>query len=298
MIPVTHPAHKGPPPLGALLFRPGPGLAPEAHRVARALMEDAARNRGGRVSPEEGGTWRLVAAPPALEMARRTLSAVLQGRDAALLTEALASPAPAAPGSTGPEAVLAALPIESLLERRALLGFGPGGRPRPAGWRILPSRSAIAAALGPAWEGEPWQAHGWAIVARRLAEGVSPAEGPLHLDLPAEACLPASPHVLPVLPARAMARPPATPFAVDGPGPAAWGMIDPANLPGLALHLTHDPALERLPAAFWHALGPGRVVLEGVVDQAALEWGLAQGFARFGGPQADRLLAAIRQRPR
>ncbi|SHJ84972.1 hypothetical protein SAMN02745194_03543 [Roseomonas rosea] len=298
MIPVTHPAHEGPPPLGALLFRPGPGLAPEAHRVARALMEDAARNRGGRVSPEEGGTWRLVAAPPALDMARRTLSAVLHGRDAALVTEALASPAPEKPENSGPEALLRALPVESLLERRAILGFGPGGMPRPAGWRVLPSRKAIASALGKAWEGEPWQAHGWAVVARRAAERAAPEDAPLHLDLLPEALATTAPNLLPVLPPRALARPPAMPFAVDGPGLAALEMIDPANLPGLALHLAHDPALEALPADFWRALGPARVVLEGVADRAALEWGLAQGFARFTGPQADRLLAALRQRPR
>lgn len=296
MIPVMPMAREVPPPIAALLFRPGPGLAPEAHRVARALLEDAARNRGGRVSEAGDGTWRLVAAPPALEMARRTLSAVLNGRDAALLTEALAAPASPARADTGPEAILAALSLDSLLERRAILGFGPGGALQPAGLRLLPSAGAIAAALGPRWAGEPWQAHGWELVARRAMQSTAPAEGTLHLDLPPEALPDAPAAVLPLLPARALARPPACPFAVAAPGPAGLAMLDPAHLPGTVLHFTFDPALDALPPGFWRALGPGRVVLEGVGDAAGLEWGLARGIARFAGPQPDRLLAALRRR--
>ena len=297
-IPATHPAQGGPAPLAALLFRPGPGLAPEAHRIARALLEDAARRRGGHVSAEDDGSWRLVAAPPALEVARRTLAAVLHGRDAALLTEALAAPPPPEPAGTGPEAILSALPIDSLLERRAILGFGPGGQPWPAGWRILPAPAAIAAALGPAWAGEPWQAHGREWVARRAMALPRPEE-PLHLDLPPEALDgAATPAFLPVLPARALARPPAQPFAVAMPGHAALGLIDPARLPGLALHLPWEPALDMLPRSIWPALGPGRIILEEVRDADGLEWGLARGILRFTGPQADRVLAALRRRVR
>ncbi|HEY8610518.1 MAG TPA: hypothetical protein VIL69_04420 [Roseomonas sp.] len=297
MIAVTHPAPDGAPPLTALLFRPGPGLAPEARRVARALLEDAARNRGGRVSSAEDGTWRLVAAPPALEMARRALSAVLNGRDAALVTEALAVPPVPAQAGTGPEAILSALPIETVLLRRPILGFGPGGVPRPAGLRLLPSAEAIAAALGPRWAGTPWQVHGWEVVARRMLALPIPPEGPLHIDLPPEALAPgAALPFLPVLPPRALARPPAMPFAVDGPDAAALAMINPSCLPGAALHLACDPALDALPPAFWRALDPARVVLEGVADAAGLEWGLSRGIARFAGPQADRLLAALRRR--
>jgi hypothetical protein len=299
MILATHPPLDGAPPLAALLFRPGPGLAPEAHRVARALMEDAARSRGGRISSSGDGTWRLVAAPPALELARQALDAVLNGRDAALLTEALAAPPPP-PRQSGPEATLSDLPITALLERRAILGFGPGGAPCPAGMRVLPSAGAIAAALGPRWAGTPWQAHGAEVVARRALDQFyvlsSVMEGPLYLDLPPEA-LPLVPgFFLPVLPPRALACPPGVPFAVAGPGAAALAMMDPAHLPGTALHLTRDAALDSLPPDFWRALGPGRVVLEGVTDPAGLEWGLARGIARFSGPQADRLLVALRRR--
>ncbi|MCR0984807.1 hypothetical protein [Roseomonas populi] len=305
MIALTHPAQDGPAlPLpglvpGALLFRPGPGLAPEAHRVARALLEDAARNRGGRVSSAEDGTWRLVAAPPALEMARRALSAVLNGRDAVLVTEALAAPPPAmpAPAATGPEAILSALPLEGLLERRAILGFGPGGVPRPAGMRVLPSASAIAAALGPRWEGAPWLAHGWAVVARRALSLPAPTEGVLHIDVPPEV-LPGEAALwrLPVLPASALAAPPPCCFGVGGLTHAALALVEPAAVPGSALHIAHDPALDELSRGFWDGLGPGRVVLEGVADSAGLEWGLARGIARFSGPQADRLLTALRRR--
>jgi hypothetical protein len=299
MIPFTSPsaplAHEAPP-IASLLFRPGPGLAPEAHRVARALLEDAARNRGGRVSDGGDGTWRLEAAPPALEMARRSLSSVLNGRDAALLTEALAAPPSPLPFGTGPEAILSAQPLDSLLERRPILGFGPGGVPRPAGLRLLPSASAIAAALGPRWGGEPWQAHGWELVARRAMRLALSFGEQLHLDMPPEALRDAPADVLPLLPALALACPPARPFAVAAPGAVGLAMLDPAHLPGTVLHLAFDPALDGLPPGFWHALGPGRVVLEGVADAAALEWGLARGMARFAGPQPDRLLAALRRR--
>ena len=305
MLPFPPPAQDGPP-FAALLFRPGPGLAPEAHRVARALLQDAARHRGGRVSAEGDGTWRLVAAPPALEMARRALSAVLNGRDAALVTEAVAAPAAPPPRAAdpGPEAILAALPLASLLERRPILGFGPGGAPRPAGVRVLPSPGAVAQAVGPRWAGAPWQAHGRDIVARRAAAAPVPAgtgEGALHLDLPPDAlglvagASAGGVPVLPILPPRALARPPAVPFGLAGPPAAAMAMLDPARLPGLALHLPRDPLLDSLPAAFWQAIGPARVVLEGVADAAAMEWGLARGIARFAGPWAERLLAARRR---
>ncbi|WP_209380946.1 hypothetical protein [Pararoseomonas baculiformis] len=297
MFPVTHPAQDGPAPLAALLFRPGPALAPEAHRVACALLEDAARRRGGRASADEDGGWRLVAAPPALEVARRTLAAVLHGRDAALVTEALAAPPPPAPGQRGLEAMLATRPIEQLVERRAILGFGAGGMPRPAGWRLRPDRAAIAAALGAGWVGAPWQAHGWELVARRIAALPWPGEGPLHLDLPPEVLPPrGAPPFLPVLPPRALASPPPVPFAVDGPAAAALGMVDPAYLRAQVLHLAYEPALDLLPATFWGLLGPGRVVLEGVEDEAGLRWGLARGIARFSGPEPDRVLAALRRR--
>ncbi|MFC0385216.1 hypothetical protein [Muricoccus vinaceus] len=292
MIPAPHQARHGPP-LAALLFRPGPGLAPEAHRVARALLEDAARNRGGRVSAAGQGAWRLEAAPPALEMARRALSAVLNGRDAALLTEAPATPPAAAASASGPEAILRALPLEALLERRPILGFGAGGGPRPAGLRVLPSASAIAAALGPRWAGAPWQEHAGNLVARRALGLVPPPEGPLHLDLPPETLpdLGAAP-LLPVLPLRALARPPAALFGVDGLSVAALALLDPAQLPGAVLHLTLEPGLDALPAGLWRLLNPARVVLGGVADAAGLEWGLARGIGRFTGPWPDRLLAA------
>ncbi|MFH5926019.1 hypothetical protein [Roseomonas xinghualingensis] len=295
MHPVTLPAQHGPA-LAALLFRPGPHLPPEAHRVAHALLQDAARNRGGRVSSAADGTWRLEATPPALEHARRALAAVLNGRDAVLVTEAVAAPpVPERPG-TGPEAILAAKPLHSLLERRPILGFGSGGIPRPAGLRLLPSAPAIAAALGTAWEGSPWQAHGWEVVARRALASPHPAETPLHLDLPPEALpLVKGAALLPVLPPRILARPPIRPFAVAGLTAAHLAILDPAHLPGTAIHLNHDPALEALPPAFWRALKPARVVLEGVADAAGLEWGLSRGIARFTGPQADRLLDVLRR---
>ncbi|WP_424136947.1 hypothetical protein [Roseomonas chloroacetimidivorans] len=293
MIPLSRPAEHGPPPqtpLGALLFRPGPGLAPEAHRVAHALLQDAARNRGGRISSAADGAWRLEAAPSALELARRTLSAVLRGRDAVLVTEALAMPPVPEASGTGPEAILAAAPLEPLIERRPILEFGPGGVPRPAGLRVLPSAPAIAAALGPRWAGAPWQAHGWEIVARRARSIAPPAQAVLHLDQPPE-CQAGAP-VLPVLPLGALARPPASHFALAGLTAAALALLDPAYLPGMALHLTLDPDLNALPDGFWQALDPARVVLEGVADAAGLEWGLSRGIGRFAGPQADRLLGA------
>jgi len=292
MIPIAHPAREGPPPPAALLFRPGPGLAPAAHRVARALLEDAARHRGGRVSSAGDGTWRLEAAAPALELARRVLSAVLNGRDAALVIEAMSAPAPALPAGTGPEAVLAATPLDALTERRAILGFGPGGVPHRAGWRVRVLAGAVAAAMGPRWAGEPWQAHGRAAVARRMAGG-RPEEEPVHREWPPEVPLEGvPPGVLPVLPARVLAAPPAGRFGVDGPDAAALALLDPAHLPGEALHLTLDAALAALPEALWLALRPGRVVLEGVADGAGLEWGLARGIGRFVGEGADRVLAS------
>ncbi|WP_043830807.1 hypothetical protein [Muricoccus aerilatus] len=296
MTPAPHPARQGPP-LAALLFRPGPGLAPEAHRVARALLEDAARNRGGRVSSAEDGAWRLVAAAPALDMAHRALTAVLHGRDAALLTETVAVPLTAQAPATGLEALLGAIPLERLLERRPILGFGEGGAPCLVGERVLPSATAISTALGTRWAGAPWQTHAWGLVARRTLALLPESEGTLHLDLPPEA-MPAAPPgaLLPILPPRALARPPVGRFGIDGPGAAGLALIDPAHLRGEVLHLPFDPALVALPDGFWVALDPARVVLEGVAEGAALSWGLARGIGRFAGPWPNRLLAARRRR--
>lgn len=295
MTPAPHPARQGPA-LAALLFRPGPGLAPEAHRVARALLEDAARNRGGRVSSAEDGAWRLVAAQPALDMARRALSAVLHGRDAALLTETAVPPPVAQAPATGLEAILAAIPLDGLLERRPILRVAAGGVPVPEGERVLPSPAAIAAALGPRWSGAPWQAHAWEAVARRALAMPPEGEGPLHLDLPPEATAAVPPAgLLPILPPQALARPPAGRFGIDGPSPAGLALIDPAHLRGEVLHLPFDAALDALPAGFWAALDPARVVLEGVAEPAALSWGLARGIGRFAGPWPTRLLAARRR---
>lgn len=286
-------------PPGALLFRPGPTLAPDAHRVARALLEDAARQRGGRVLPAEDGAWRLEGAPPVLEEARRALAAVLTGRDAALVTEAVAAPVTlvAPPAGEGPERLLAARPLNSLLRRRAILGFGGGAAPRLAGTRLHPSTRALKAALGPRWAGQPWLDHARGLVARRaLAELAIPPGPPLHLDLMPED-LPAldpeaGPAPLPLLPVRALADPPRGRFAVAGLGAETLALMDPARLPGTAIHLTHARALEALPESTWAAIGAARVVLEGVADRAALEWGLVRGIGRFAGPQADRILAA------
>ena len=295
MTPAPHPAQEGPP-IAALLFRPGPGLTPEARRVARALLEDAARNRGGRVSSAEDGAWRLVAAQPALEMARRALAAVLHGRDAALLTETVATPSvPLAP-STGLEAMLGAPHLDDLLERRSILGFGPGGELRPMGQRVLPSAAAIASVLGARWAGAPWQAHARDVVARRALSLATPTAAPLHLDLPPEALPPpAGRWFLPLLPPRALARPLAGRFGLAGLPASLLPLIDPRHLPGEALHLAFDPALDALPGDFWQALNPARVVLEGVADAEALSWGLSRGIMRFTGPWPDRLLAAGRR---
>ncbi|WP_426959230.1 hypothetical protein [Muricoccus radiodurans] len=289
-------------PPGSLLFRPGPALGPEAHRIARALLEDAARHRGGRVMPAEDGAWRLEGAPPVLEEARRALAAVLTGRDAALVTEAVASPATlvAPPVGEGPERLLALRPLASLLRRRAILGFGGGAMPRLAGVRLHPSTRAVQAAIGPRWAGAPWLDHARGLVARRaLAEMPSAARetAPVHLDLLPEDLPPpearaAGPMPLPVLPPRALAEPPRGPFAIAGLSPEALALMDPARLPEAVLHLRHGPGLMALPDTIWAAIGPDRVVLEGVADRAALEWGLVRGIGRFAGPQADRILAA------
>ncbi|TPG60586.1 hypothetical protein EAH89_04305 [Roseomonas nepalensis] len=294
MTPAPHPAQDGPP-LAALLFRPGPGLAPEAHRVARALLEDAARNRGGRVSSAEDGAWRLVAAQPALEMARRALAAVLHGRDAALLTETITAPAAPLVPSTGLEAMLGATPLEGLLERRPILGFGPGGELRPMGQRALPAAAAIRSVLGARWAGAPWQAHAHDVVARRALALAPPSADPLHLDLPPEALPVAVENLLPLLPARALARPPAGRHGVADLPASLLSLLNPAHLPGEALHLAFDPALDDLPGDFWQALNPARVVLEGVADAEALSWGLARGILRFAGPWPNRLMAARRR---
>ncbi|WP_159349942.1 hypothetical protein [Roseomonas harenae] len=157
--------------------------------------------------------WNSPAAP---------FTAVLLGRDAVLVTEAVAAPPAPEPSGTGPEAILAALPLHALLERRPILGFGLGGVPRPAGLRLLPSATATAAALGPAWAGEPWQAHGWDAVARRALSSLPPADGPLHLDVPPEVLPATGAALLPVLPPRALSRPPPCPSPSQGSVPRCW----------------------------------------------------------------------------
>jgi len=310
-----------------LRLRPGPGAA--RRRAALALLEEAARDGGGRVLRDGEGDL-LLALRDGEHGPERGPGALLEGvaaRLAGLFGEsALLCPAPP-PGAVPPPAPAAPAVAAARfdLRRDPVVGLGGRAGPRLAGLHLHAGAGPVGA-RGEAWGTGADAAEGDDHLARHAALGRAgeaaaalatpagraellgaPPGVPLHLGWPAGRPwdggggfdgLP----VLPVLPlsALASAAPPA-PFALSLPGaPGALAallpLLDPAALPGEALHLRWEPLLPSLPADALDALGPGRMVLEGADSEAALAWGLSRGIGRFTGAHPSRLLAALRRR--
>jgi hypothetical protein len=282
----------------ALLFRPGPTLGEDARRVARALLEDVVRRRGGRLGPLPGGGYRLEAASAALDAARDSLAAVLRGRDALLMMDRRADPPATAPPRDVPEERIAALPLRALLRLDPVLGFGRGGGAGTAPYRLalpaLPDDDAIREALGPRWSTPPNLEHARDLVAARLLREGAGWPGPLHLYA-GEGLLPdLPPDILPLRPPRMLAEPGQRPYGVIGLHAAAPIGLAAAGADILYLPVPHLSGVEGVGAptdAALATLGRGRVILDGVADDAALARAAGSGILGAAGPAAARALA-------
>ena len=249
---------------------------------------------------------------------------------AALL--ALPAPVPVAPqmpvaSPAGIEALADAAPLPPLLRREGVLHLAPGAPRRLALLRLRLAPSALPAGLGAAAEDADLAHHVRdRLRARLLAALADPARReallgatppvPLLLDLP-RALLPDPPAAPPedaaaapaliaaLTPAEALAdglaaraavlRHAGWGLAVRGLDAAALGVLAPESLPGDLLLLRWSPALAaRGPTAALRRVDSARLALTGCDGEAALEWGLALGIARFAGPGIAALMAATR----
>ncbi|MDO9708736.1 hypothetical protein [Paracraurococcus lichenis] len=295
----------------ALLLPPAPRLVatPARWRLAEAVLEDAAATGGGTLLRSAGGgTLLLGASPSAARRAAEALGRLMeeagglpvwhlpQETEAVLTWAALEAPAPIPmPPPPAPVAglhpALDGLTADAVL--RADLLLPPEGP--AAGRRLRLSRSAIAAAIGPAAADPDLLAHAGERMAARLLPGLAA----WACDLPGLRLIPVSRDRLPA-PARQPGAVAVLPLAVlVDPGLAGlrrrlaergWGLgfagleagtlrvLDPRRLAADLLLLRWSPALaEGAPAAALRALGPGRVVLTGTGE------GPGTAFAREAG---------------
>lgn len=236
-----------------------------------------------------------------------------------------AVPAPA----VGIEAIADAVPLPSLLRRDAVLHIARGAPQRLALLRLRLSVAALAPHLGPAALDDDLARHARdRLRGHLLATLAEPASRdgllgamppvPLLIDLPL-ALMPDPP--APVTDETDAAPPPALiaaltvgeamaeglaeqrvalrqagwGLAVRGLNAARLALLAPEALPADLLLLRWSPALADRPAAgALRRVDPARLVLTGCDGAAALEWGLALGISRFGGPWIDLLMAAKR----
>jgi hypothetical protein len=87
-------------------------------------------------------------------------------------------------------------------------------------------------------------------------------------------------------------------LALNGLTAEALGLLAPEALASanwLVLHWSPRLADGRAAAAALRRIDPARLVLDGCDGVEALEWGLGLGIARFGGPQVEAVLAALRR---
>ena len=272
----------------------------ERRRVALALLQEAARGQGKVTEDPASGTLLLRAPQSVLDRAAAVLEPLFAGRTTTL--------PPRIPTLRRPPPAPVAPPAEAapLLGRRPILGLAAGGLPRLAGLRLILRPGSPG--LPPAGKSPPHLLrHAQDELLRQGAEALAEGDAarllgpsprlPLHLDRPwGAAPLPPGLAGLPVLPVLPVARlaegPPEGPFALGGLRAALLDLCEPAALPGVALHLAWDPALAARPGLV-AALEPGRVVLEGVEEEAVLNWGLSLGIGRFVGGWAERVLESM-----
>jgi hypothetical protein len=304
--------------------------ASHRRRVLKVLLQDAAQTGGGQVFETTTGEMLLLgtqasaAARATAALGRLAGSVPLVLETWPLPQEAqrlmawvesanllpAAGPAPATPGIGGLDALLATLPPELVLRRRAILRLGsemalPG--------RLLElSRPALAAELGALAEDADLRRHAEdALVRRLLPQLATPGplrpQGTLLLPLPIDH-LPGPvprPGIVGVLPLQAAADPDALEerrsalaeqgwgLAIGGLDAAALRLVDADAIPADWLLLQWSPAL----AALNPALAPAtlrRCLLLGCDAPDALAWGQSRGINRFVGPHVEAVLAAAR----
>lgn len=195
-------------PAGRVALRLPPPGGPGQRRVAVAILEEAARSRGGAVLESAGGDLLLTEAEAAEADRVAVILAGLLGTHpdrydlpaeaAALL--ALPASAPIAmqfvpPPAAGIEVAGDEAPLEALLRRDGVLYLSPGAPRRLALLRLTADRATLAAQLGPAAVDPDLLRHAEARLAARLLRAVAepasrdallggPPAVPLLLDLP------------------------------------------------------------------------------------------------------------------
>ncbi len=228
--------------------------------------------------------------------------------------EPLPSPAPAA-AAAGLDALLDALPFAAAVERRPVARLAPGRGPAVAADRFVVSRGRLAAALGPAAEGdEDLLRHAADRVAARLphrpAVRCSAAPRvPVLLPLPLRPSPGRAPRpgLIGVLPLAAAARGGGPSLAERRAELAALGWrlgvggLDAAALRFVALAalgaaadlllIRWSPALAQQEDALRGA-DLQALVLTGCDGAEAVRWGRNAGLVLFGGPGAEAMLAA------
>lgn len=321
----------------ALYLPPGRPLtgAPHRRRAVRLLLQEAALAGGGEVFETAAGELLLlgasgpVAARTAATLARLVGDAIgpeiwrLPADAPRLLAWAgsanLPPPAASALGLAasalpGLETVLEALPLARVLRRRAILQHAPGAPPLLAARRLLFSRSALAAELGPLAGDADLLRHAEdrlaaSLPARLPGREQDPTDGPLLLPLPLGGPPVPAPRLglVGVLPLAAAADPAALAENRTALAHAGWGLalagldatalrlVPPAGLAADLLLLRWSPAMtDRAVAAALRGTPPARLVLTGCDRPEAMDWGRSQGLTHFAGPHIEALLAAAR----
>lgn len=214
------------------------------------------------------------------------------------------------------DALLASLPVQTVLERRAVARLAPDRAPTVAAERLVVARGALAAALGPSADDEDLLRHAEDRIAARLPGAAFPPDGaagplagvpartPLLLPLPLRPSPPPAPRpglvgVLPLACAaaghlslagrRAELAGLGWRLAVDGLDAAALDAVPLAALEADLLLLRWSPAFAERPGALRGA-DPQAMALTGCDGDEALAWGRAAGLVLFAGPAAEAAL--------
>lgn len=218
----------------------------------------------------------------------------------------------APPSSAGLDALLDALPLAGVLERRPVFRLAPGRGPVVAAERVVVSWRALAAALGAAAEDDDLLRHAGDRIAERfhgrpLHGGVAePSPGGLPARVPVLLPLPLRPITVPaprpgligVLPLAAAATASGAPLAerraelaalgwrlgIGGLDAAALRFVALAALGADLLLFRWSPALARQGADALRGADPHALVLTGCDGADAVEWGRNAGLTLFSGP--------------
>ena len=225
---------------------------------------------------------------------------------------------PPTPAAAGLDALLDALPVADVVERRPVFRVAPGRGAMVAAERLVVSRRKLAAALGPVGEDEDLLRHAADRTAARLPgsallSGASPDRVPGRVPvllplalrpLPAPAPRPGLIGVLPLAAAPAGGVPLGERRAalaalgwrlgIGGLDAAALRFVPAAVRRAAAdlLLLRWSPALARDGDASLRGADPQALVLTGCDGAEGLEWGQSAGIVLFSGPGAEAMLPA------